>query len=422
MTQQLQQSLQVLQFNSEQLIDFLENKALENPLIEVVEPSYTTNYGRGTQSSDKNASLISQIPNTGISLFEYLINQIHLNYRDTYLRQLVLFLVEYIDLNGYLTISLEDAVKQTDAEPIQVLDALTLIHQLDPAGVGARNLQECLMLQTERDDHAPNLAYIVLEENFEDLVMRRWDKIVKAFSIDFPAVQAIFDYIQTLTPSPGGGFSHQTELYVVPDLRVKIVNGAVKISSNRRGQPEVRLQEGYFDRMKQGADHETMSYLKEKQQEFEWLKKTLTQRGDTILRVGTAIIEAQRQFFLDEKRPIQPLTMREIASKVDVHESTVSRSVNGKYLETDFGIFELKTFFTNKIGSAKKNGTEKSADEAKNLVKKIVDSENKAKPYSDQKIVDMLKEQGIEISRRTVTKYRESLGIQSSSKRKRYDG
>lgn len=421
MTQQLQQSLQVLQYNSEQLVDFIESKALENPLIEVIEPSFTPEYGRGSQNWQGDKNPISQIPETHESLFEYLINQIHLNYRDTYLRKLVLFLVEYIDVNGYLTITLEEAQKDTDATAIQMLDALTLIQQLDPAGVGARDLQECLMLQTERDDHAPNVAYIVLEENFEDLVMRRWDKIAKKFAIELSAVQEIFDYLQSLTPSPGGSFNHQTELYVVPELRVKVVEGEIKISTNRKGQPEVRLQKGYFERMKRGADKETLNYLKEKQQEFDWLKRTLNQRGDTILRVGTAIIEEQQQFFLDDKHPIRPLTMKDISNKVGVHESTVSRSVNGKYLETDFGIFELKMFFTNRIGHAAEDGSEQSADAAKQQVKKIIESENKAKPYSDQKIVELLGDEGIDISRRTVAKYRDSLGIPGSSKRKRYD-
>lgn len=419
MTQQLQQALQILQFNSEQLMEYIENKALENPLIEVIEPSYTADYGKGSSGMRDGKDLMSLIPQTQESLFEHLINQVHLNYRETYLRSLILFLLEYIDLNGYLTISLEEAAGETGATAIQMLDALTLIHQLDPPGVGARNLQECLMLQTERDDYAPNLAYIILEESFDDLVARHWDKIAKKFSIQMNNVQEVFDYLQTLTPSPGSGFNQQTELYVVPDLQVRIDEGKLKVISNRKGQPEVRLQEGYFERMKQQADKETMDYLKEKQQEFDWIKRTVTQRGDTILRVGVAIVERQQQFFLDKNRPIRPLTMKEIAQQLDIHESTVSRSVNGKYLETDFGIFELKMFFTNKIGNDANQ--EQSGDSVRQRIAQLVADENKEKPLSDQKIVDLLATEKIKISRRTVTKYRESLGIASSSKRKRYD-
>ncbi|MEO2433536.1 RNA polymerase factor sigma-54, partial [Enterococcus faecalis] len=174
MTQQLQQSIQILQFNTEELAAFVEAKALENPLIDLqVDTQYTTDFpitSRSYTNQDEENNYMNQIPDYHLSLFESLIDQIHLNYRDTYLRTLVLFLVEYIDVNGYLTISLEEAAEKTEASAIQMLDALTLLQQLDPAGVGARNLQECLMLQTERDDTAPNLAYILLEEEFDALV------------------------------------------------------------------------------------------------------------------------------------------------------------------------------------------------------------------------------------------------------------
>ncbi|WP_265459021.1 RNA polymerase factor sigma-54 [Enterococcus sp. HY326] len=419
MTQQLQQSLQVLQFNTEELVDYLDNMALENPLIEVIEPSFVADYGRGSGASQAGLDIINLVSQDRISLFEYLIQQIHLNYRDTFLRSLVLYLVEYIDLNGYLKISLEEAAEQTGAGAIELLDALTLIQQLEPAGVGARDLQECLMLQTERDDYAPALAYIILEENFEDLVARRWEKIAKKFAIELKDVQQIFDYLQTLTPSPGSGFSQETEQYVVPDLSVKVVEDQIKISSNRKGQPEIKFQEKYFLRMQAKADDETLAYLKGKQQEYQTMKKMMQQRGDTILRVGTVIAQVQQQFFLDDNRPLRPLTMKEVAEELEIHESTVSRSVNGKYLETDFGIFELKNFFTNRINDA--GSDDQSADSAKQAIAQLVAEENKQKPLSDQKIVDLLKEKEIQISRRTVTKYREALGIQSSSKRKRFD-
>ena len=150
MTQKLQQSIQVLQFSTEELTDFIENESLENPLLEVVLPNYTANYSKPRTSTGTEMNYLSQIPDSRISLFEHLLDQIHLNYRDTYLRTLVLYLVEHIDLNGFLTITLEEAEKNTGGTTIQILDALTLIQQLDPAGVGARNLQECLLVQTER--------------------------------------------------------------------------------------------------------------------------------------------------------------------------------------------------------------------------------------------------------------------------------
>ena len=422
MTQSLQQSIQVLQFSIDELAEFVETKAMENPLIEVSEANYALSYSKPRSSSGEELNYLSQIPDDRISLFEYLIEQVHLNYRDTFLRDIVLFLIEYIDLNGFLTIDLDEVVTKMQAKKIQVLDALTLIQQLDPAGVGARNLQECLMLQTERDDLAPNLAYLILEEHFEDLVNRKWPELAKKLAIPVSEVQTVFDYIQTLTPTPGASFGTTDGLYIIPDLTVKISDGKkIKITSNRRGMPEMHFQQSYFDQMAKKADDETKKYLNEKKQDFESLQKMVQQRGDTILRVGQAIIAHQQEFFLDESRPIKPLILKDIAEELEIHESTVSRAVNGKYLETDFGIFELKHFFSQKVGIQNDSGEDLSTDNVKVRLQALVEEEDKGKPHSDQKLVDLLKAEGITISRRTVAKYRDALKIPSSSKRKRFD-
>lgn len=424
MTQQLQQSIQVLQYNSEELLAFVENQALENPLVEVVEPDFQPDYIRSSSNryEGEETNYLNQIPDTKGSLFESLIDQVHLNYRDTFLRKVILYLIEYIDQNGFLTVDMEEAGKEIGATPIQMLDALTLIQQLEPAGVGARNLQECLMLQTERDDFAPDLAYIVLEECFDQLVERKWKEIAQAFSIELSEVQQIFDYIQTLSPSPGRIFDRSSELYIIPDVRVLVdQNQEVHVLSNRSHQPSVRFQEAYFEQMSQKADKETEDYLKERKQEFEWLKKTILQRGDTILRVAQVIVSHQKEFFTDTQRPIKPLTLKEVSKEIKMHESTVSRAVNGKYLETDFGVFELKKFFTTRLTAQPDSTEDLSADTAKKKLQELVDQENKAKPLSDQKLVELLKKEEITISRRTVAKYRDLLGIPSSSKRKRYD-
>ncbi|MDN6144345.1 MAG: RNA polymerase factor sigma-54, partial [Tetragenococcus halophilus] len=418
MTQKLQQSIQILQYNTEDLIDYIDNKALENPLLEVMEPSYSSNYSKPRKSSGEEMNYLSQIPDNSISLFEHLIDQVHLNYRDTYLRQLVLYLVEYIDLNGFLKISLKEAAEKTGGSAIQLLDALTLIQQLDPAGVGARNLQECLMLQTERDNSAPHLAYVVLEEMFKELVDRKWEKIAKNFDISLSDVQEIFDYIQNLTPTPGAIYGATEGLFIIPDLTVKIDDQELKVLSNRKSVPEIKFQQNYFERMEKSQDPEVLKYLKDKQQDYEWLKKTVQQRGDTIYRVGKAIVSHQKDFFLDKDRPLKPLTLKDISEELEIHESTVSRAVNGKYLETVFGVFELKSFFSKKIGE---NSNESSANDAKHLLQQLVEQEDKAKPLSDQKLTELMKDKGIAISRRTVAKYRDALNIAGSSKRKRYD-
>lgn len=424
MTQQLQQSIQVLQYNTEELQVFIENKALENPLIELQNNVSDFTYSgssSGQYNSEKDSNLMNQIPDNHLSLFEYMIDQIHLNYRDTFLRKLVLFLAEFIDLNGYLTISLEKAAEQTGADAIQILDALVLLQQLDPAGVGARDLRECLLLQVERDDRSPALAYIIIEEEFEAFANRKWSLISKKFDIELSEVQEVFDYVQTLTPSPGNVFGSTAGLYIRPDLKVKISEGRPIVVSNKEGLPTIRFQQAYFSKMEKIADPEVQEYISEKKKEFEWLQKTMVQRGDTILRVGTEIVERQQDFFMKPERPLKPMTLKEIAEKLDIHESTVSRTVNGKYLETDFGSFELRSFFSQGLASSDNDGEDTSVSDVKKQIKLLIEQEDKAKPISDQKLVEKLKESNIEIARRTVAKYREALNIPSSSKRKRYD-
>ena len=229
MTQQLQQSIQMLQYNTEELASFLEQKALENPLIEVtVERDYDAEAAiqpvKSTMNYQHNEEFnyLNQVPDTSISLFEFLLEQIHLTMRDTYLRELVFFLTENIDDNGYLKIELSEAAKTTGAQHIQMLDALTLLQQLDPAGVGARNLQECLMLQIERDDFAPNMAYVIVEEEFENFANRKWKEITKKFDISLAEIQEISDYIQTLNPRPGALYDGTKEQYIRPDLIIRV--------------------------------------------------------------------------------------------------------------------------------------------------------------------------------------------------------
>ena len=419
LTQKLQQAIQVLQYSTEELTAFVDSQALENPLLEVVAPNYTSSYSKPRTSTGTEMYYLNQIPDTTVSLFEHLIEQVHLNYRDTYLRSLVLYLIEFIDLNGFLTITLEEAQAQTGGTAIQLLDALTLIQQLDPAGVGARNLQESLMLQTERDDFAPALAYLILEEYFDSLVNRKWDMIAKELGITLADVQVVFDYIQTLTPTPGASFGSTEGLYIIPDLTVVVTDGVVQVKSNRKAAPEIKFQQNYFEQMKQSGDPEVLNYLKTKQQDFESLKKMVEQRGDTIYNVGKLIVAHQQEFFLNEAHPIKPLILKDVAEELDIHESTVSRAVNGKYLESEFGVFELKHFFSQKLSST--TGEDHSTTDIKTRLKALIEQEDKRKPLSDQKIVDLLKAEKIDLSRRTVAKYREALKIPSSSKRKRYD-
>lgn len=424
MTQELQQSIQMLQYNTEDLLSFLENKSLENPLLEVKietdEMILPKKISTSNHSDDQKTEWMEQVPDESISLFEHLINQVHLNYRETYLRKLVLYLIEFIDLNGYLTTPLEEIREKTEATEIQMLDALTLLQMLEPTGVGARSLKECLMLQIEKDDSAPNLAYIIVEEYFEELANRKWSIIQKAYDIEVFEVQDIFDYIQKLQPYPGANFSREEESYIIPDVVVKVKDDLIEVLSTKSSTPKLIFQQAYFERMSRESDKEVQEFLKTRKSEFEWLQKGVLQRGNTILRVAEEIVKHQSQFFLDPKRPLVPLQLKEVAKALSIHESTVSRSVNGKYLQTDFGMFELRSFFTTGISQGQ-SGEDVSTDSIKKEILDIINEEDKSKPLSDQKIVDLLLAKEIKISRRAVAKYRDELEIPASSKRKRYD-
>ena len=424
MTQELQQSIQMLQYNTDELLLFLENKALENPLMEVdiqTDDFIDNNRNKGTKNYDgSELEWLEQLPDNSLSLFEHLINQVHLNYRDTYLRQLVLYLIEFIDLNGYLSASLEEIQASTEATDIQILDALTLLQMLEPVGVGARSLKECLMLQIEKDQTAPNLAYIIVEEYFEELANRKWAVIQKAYNIELYDVQEVFDYIKKLRPYPGAGFRNENDSYIIPDVIVRVKPDSLEVLSTKSSTPKLIFQQKYYDKMSREDDKEVQTFLKTRKNEFDWLNKGILQRGNTILRVAEEIVRRQTPFFYDATRPLAPLQLKEIAKELNIHESTVSRSVNGKYLQTDFGMFELRSFFTVGISQGS-TGEDVSTNLIKKEIEHLVENENKAKPLSDQKIVELLLLKEMKISRRTVAKYRDELDIPPSSKRKRYD-
>ncbi|AYE59609.1 RNA polymerase factor sigma-54 [Lactiplantibacillus plantarum] len=422
MTQRLQQSIQMLQFNVEELRDFLTQKALENPLIDV-DTNWNNNHAslNAAKNVTTKADFIERVSTSNQhSLFEYLLDQIHLTMRDTHLRQIVLYLIEYVDVNGYLRIDERQVRQETKATPIELLDAITLLQQLDPPGVGARSLQEALMLQTENDDHAPNLAYIILEESFDELVNRQWDLLAKKYQVTLADISSIYDYVRTLTPVPGAAIGQETTGYIFPDLVVTNQGGQLALRTASMAQPVVKFRSRYYQQMGQHDDQEVTEYLKEKKSEYDWIANSLQQREATIFRVGTAIIERQADFFLEKTTDLRPLLLRDVAQQLKVHESTISRSINGKYIQTDFGMFELKRFFTKAVSKRPTGGKIVSADSVQHRIMTLIEQENKEKPLSDQKIVQILNAENVELSRRTVAKYRENLNIPSSSRRKQY--
>lgn len=418
MTQQLKQSIQILSYTNDELQKFIENKALENPFLELNwnEHNYENNKASNMDISDQVQSYLEQLPNTYESLYSALEEQIYLNYRKTPIRKLMFELLNYLDDNGYLTVELDQLVT-TDKPLVMWIDALTLLQQLEPAGIGARNLQECLLLQIERDNNSPNLAYIIIEEDFLAFTEHKWEQIEQKYNISLGEIQKIADYLLTLTPHPGNIFNSTLDQSIIPELSLRKENDELFLTLNKYGQPQVTFESSYYNEIKTLGDKDAKSFAYAKKNEYDWISKSLKQRQETIYNVGLALINYQKDFFLLDTHPLKPLSLHDLAKELDVHESTISRTVNGKYIETWFGIFELKSLFVKRLAN---NSADVSTQEIKDALKIIVNNEDKQKPYSDQKLVEELDKKGYKLSRRTVAKYRDELGIPSSTRRKRY--
>ncbi|KRM95848.1 RNA polymerase factor sigma-54 [Liquorilactobacillus aquaticus DSM 21051] len=424
MTQQMQQSIQILRYSIEDLHVFLSQKQLDNPFIKISDRmNYAGKLINTTNSIEDKGDWISQTAeHKQQSLYDYLLSQVHLTMRKSVLRGWVVFLIDHLDTNGYLSVDFAEILKKTKVDETTLLDALTLLQRLDPPGIGARNLQECLLLQIENSDNVPKFAYEIVDEAFLQLADRKWTEIARRFAISLEEIQKVFDYVRTLSPAPGAAFGQDDIGYVYPDLLVKVDKNQqkVELKITKQSKPLVVFKQDYFAEFSQLPDKDVKDYLREKKADYLNIAQNLERRGSTIERVGQAIINHQANFFLKGDHPLSPLLLREIAHELHLHESTVSRAVNGKYLKCDFGVFELRHFFTKTVNSNRED-EELTADAVQSQIKALIDAEDKVKPLSDSKIEKQLSQNGIEISRRTIAKYRDSIGIPSSSKRKRFD-
>lgn len=419
MTQQMQQSIRILKYGSEDLHNFLSNVELENPFM-IVNASHSYVTG-GLDHQNEHDIAEFAVEKKAQSLYDYLMDQVKLTMRKTPIRDMVVYFISQLDQNGYLKADLEKLSKEKGIDKVLMLDALTLLQQLDPPGTGARNLQECLILQVQYDSSAPLNAEKILKEDFEDFTNRKWSKIAKKHCISIEDVQKILDYVQTLSPAPGAIYDQSEVGYIEPDLVIeKKLDGSLEVKLTKESNPEIRFKKEYYESLKNSSDKHVLDYLKEKRHEFEKIQEDVLMRGNTLLRLGRLIVERQHDFFTESNRPLKPFLLRDAAQKLQLHESTISRAVSGKYLLYEGKVMELKEFFSRAVSYARENGENVSADEIQQKIRLIVEKEDKKNPLSDQKIVDKMKEEGLKVSRRTLAKYRERLGIPASSFRKRH--
>ncbi|GEK88709.1 RNA polymerase, sigma 54 subunit, RpoN/SigL [Alkalibacterium putridalgicola] len=405
----LMQGVHLLQLNRIELSTYLSNQILENPFVDMPEQE-----SRLIQTAiNETASTIEQTTASQPSLFDFLKEQIELFYRKTYLRELLFWWVNQLDHRGYVTKTIEEAMDETGAASVELLDALTLLQQLDPPGVGARDLKECLLLQTERLDFAPSIAYIVIEENLESLINKKWSSLAQTYDVTEADIKEVYQFIKKLTPSPGEAYQASYTPFVLPELSVSIDKDELVISETKYKTPLVSFNQSYFKELSSSDDPQLKSYIKEKKKEYDILQTSLEKRKETILRVGTAIVMHQHTYFKDADAPLVPLQLTDLAEELHLNQSTISRAVRETYIETPYGSKELKTFL-----SRRSSQSELSKDHILQALQNLIQSEDKAKPLSDQAISDALKAENMTLSRRGVTKYRKQLDIPSSKQRK----
>jgi RNA polymerase sigma-54 factor len=354
------------------------------------------------------------------TLAEYLEWQIHLSDADEDLRRVASYLIGNIDENGYLKVSAEEA-SQTLSEPMEAVErAIGRIQALDPTGVGARDLRECLMIQAREKGEGFSLPLKILADHFDLFSRGDLAGIARRLRIPREAVREAYQKLVSLSPKPGREFSGDDVHYITPDVYVIKVDHQWVITLNEDGQPRLRLST-YYRRLLSGGESlpkEDREFLKQKVNSALWFIKSIQQRQRTIYKVVESIMKLQREFLDRGPKFLKPLTLRDVAEDISMHESTVSRVTSGKYVYTPHGIFELKYFFNSGL-NCEGGGEDIASKSVKEKIREIISSEGREKPLSDQELMRLLQNQGIRIARRTVTKYRAQLGMLPSSKRKK---
>lgn len=328
-------------------------------------------------------------------------------------------LIGNIDEYGYLKVTVEELTLSTGVTPDKIIEVLKVIQSFDPAGVGARDLRECLMLQLQRAGQQDTLEYRIVSDFMEALGKRRIPEIARGTETEVDEVQDALENIARLEPRPGRAYLPDNDQYILPEVFVTRSGDDFVVSTNNEHIPHLRISNTYKDLMAQGQNSpEVRNYIREKIRAGKFLIKSLHQRQQTILNIAKEIVSRQRDFMEKGVAFLKPLTMVQIAQVVGVHETTVSRAVSGKYMQTPQGIFEMKYFFTAGIQTA--NGDGLSNTSVKDMIAEIFKAEDAGKPLSDQEVVRILKDKGIVIARRTVAKYRTELNILPSNLRKVY--
>lgn len=353
-----------------------------------------------------------------ITLQDHLMNQLSFAETPPKIREIAAMLIGNIGENGFLQVNLEDLCFDMGIPIDDLEEAKALVQSFDPVGIGALDLRDCLLIQLERLGKHHSLEYRIIDHHLDDLARKRYPQIAKKLSVSPEQITKAAEFIATLDPRPGSRFGEDTNTYVTPDVTVERIGGEWLVSMNSEQIPRLRISNAYKDLMASGSGREAKAYIRDKIRAGKFLIKSIHQRQQTIQAIATEIVARQEGFLEQGPSRLKPMNMAQIADKVGVHETTVSRAVSGKYMATPHGVYEMKYFFT--TGYETEDGESLSNTSVKQTLGEMISAENPKKPYSDKSLVEELEKRGIKIARRTVAKYREEMNILPSHMRRSY--
>lgn len=442
MTPELRQAIAVLQLSSLELAEMVDRELMENPVLEVKEEeeepvSVTTpaddaldryfawdeyfndgtDLGYSNDGEQEEKRPYDFFLTNGVTLQEHLLFQLHLALLDKAQRALGEYIIGCIDDNGYLTVDVADIAGQLRVPVARVEEVLAVIQTFDPAGVGARSLAECLLLQVQSRQETNPLVPVIIQRHLGALAAGKIQKIADDLKTSPHAVQEAADIIRQLSPKPGRQFGGNGGTgYIVPDAVIERVDDHYVVVINESSLPRLSIN-AYYRRVAREGDERVKKYIEGRLNAAVWLIKSIEQRRCTLYKVISAIAELQRDFLDKGQQYLRPLTLKHVADIVGVHESTVSRATHNKYVQTPQGVFPLRMFFSSAVRASE---GAMSATSIKQILKTMIEEEDHRRPLSDQDIAAAFAARGIKLCRRTVAKYREELGIPASSKRRRY--
>ena len=460
MTPQLQQAIKLLQLSRLELLETITYEMETNPLLDeqpteeteeekVLEPtvqnpedvvkettaketvreredvdweSYVSEYNAGwaeTPYEDRELPSFESMTANKTNLYTHLMWQLNMSNFSGPQKEIGLYMIGNLDSDGYLKVSMEEIVQTTGYAEPEVLATLAQIQKFDPVGVAARDTRECLLIQAHFQRLEDTVVEKILLDHMHKLENKKYDQIAKALGITLSDVLAAVEIITNFEPKPGRKYNDEETIYITPDIYVFMVGDAYQIVLNEDGLPKLKINSYYRDILSNriAVESQTKQYIQDKLKSAAWLIKSIHQRQRTIYRVTESIVKHQRAFFDSGIAYLRPMVLRDVAEDIEMHESTISRVTTNKYVHTPQGIYELKYFFNSAIQSI--DGDAVSSESVKEHIKNIIKSENKNNPYSDQEVAEMLKKLNIDVARRTVAKYRETLGILPSRKRKK---